>query len=281
MRHNYTSLRDAIENGRGIERPFNCPQHNDRNASASVNVDKNVWYCHVCQVGSKTKEGRHEVGWIPLMSPDKPIPALPMFAIEYTNKYLGYGEYWAARVGVPTAKKFRTGVDPITGFPTIPILNDSGNQLHGYLLRNLEKGPKYLYPVAVPVSRLLFGEHLVTAAPDVLVLVEGASDVLALHKWEPPPQCCVVAVYGSGLHAPQAEIIKRISPHRVVVAMDSDDAGERGNERSLERLHELGVPGSVFHWSQMGIGDAGEATSDPWPDIIASANLPVYRRKYG
>lgn len=44
----YKTLSDAITQGKGNERTFCCPVHDDQNASARVNVAKGVWYCHGC-----------------------------------------------------------------------------------------------------------------------------------------------------------------------------------------------------------------------------------------
>lgn len=33
------------------EAAYKCPLHNDTHASATANLDDEVWYCHVCGVG--------------------------------------------------------------------------------------------------------------------------------------------------------------------------------------------------------------------------------------
>lgn len=270
MARSWVSLRDAIENGRGSERPFNCPVHADRNASASVNVDKAVWVCYACGASGKTESGKHDLSYIPLMK-TAPIPELPPLAIAYTNAYLGYGVYWGSRYGVDVATQFQTGVDPVTGRPTVPIHDTLGTTVHGFLQRRLEHGdgPKYQYPVGVPVSRLLFGYHFVCAVPEVLVLVEGASDVMALHTWGVPRSCGVVGVYGAGLHAAQADLVKQLQPHRVVCAMDGDDAGRLANARSVQRLEDIGVGARSFDWGVLGATDPGELEVNPWKILTA------------
>ena len=270
MARSYKSLREAMEMPHhSVERPFNCPAHEDSMASATVNVDKGVWFCHACFASGKTESGTHDLKYVRLLQ-DEPIPALPPLFIMYTNAYLGYGSYWATRYGTDVARLFQTGVDPVSGMPTIPIHDALGTTVHGFLMRKLDtqEGPKYLYPKGVPISRLLFGHHLVHANPEVLVLVEGASDLMSLHQWHLPRGAAVVAVYGAGLHATQAELVKALTPHRVVVAMDADGPGQLANTRSVERMGSLGVEAVVYDWSLLGVSDPGELKEDPWPSLM-------------
>lgn len=261
----WISLADAIENGRGAERPFNCPWHGDKNASASVNVEKNVFYCYVCQKGGKTPAGKHDVKYLAQMDVDEPIPVLPWAALQMTNMYLGYSRYWASRYDVDVAVRFFTGVDPVTGLPTVPIMSNDGSRLHGFLLRNHDGAqPKYLYPRAVPVSRLLFGAHLALGMQvDTLLLVEGPSDAMALARWQ-HDGCVGAAVYGAGIKRPQAELVKALQPRRVLVGMDADPAGQQANQRSLDVLAGVGVAADVVSWSDFGVSDPGELEGDPW-----------------
>lgn len=272
MGRNYRSMREAIQNGRGVERPFNCPVHGDDNASASVNVVKGVWVCYACRATGKTQEGTHDLTYIPMML-DAEIPQLPPLAVAYTNIHLGYGMYWANRYGIPVASLFQTGVDPVDGSPTVPIHNAMGTVVHGFLKRsNADEGPKYLYPAKVPVSRLLFGHHLLPTPLSYLVLVEGASDVMSLARWEPPRGVGVAGVYGAGLHAAQVDLVKGMSPRHVIVAMDSDDAGRSASERSVKALRESSVAAEVHDWhSSNRVHDPGELEEDPWKTLLPTS----------
>lgn len=58
----YSTLEDAIIKGHGTERSFRCPVHDDSHASASVNVNKGVWYCPSPSVRLLTSDLR----WVPI-----------------------------------------------------------------------------------------------------------------------------------------------------------------------------------------------------------------------
>ena len=228
--------------------------------------------CYSCHASGKTADGTHDLNYIPLLR-DARIPEMPVAAVHLTNAYLGYSPYWAARYGVEVATWFNTGTDPVTGMPTIPITDRLGTTLHGFLLRNgaaAPDEPKYRYPVGVPVSRLLFGHHLVPARCELLMLVEGASDVLGLYRWLLPPDVAVIAVFGAGLHAAQAVMVRDLAPHRVVVAMDADDPGRKANQRSADHLDDLGVRATIHDWSVHDVSDPGSLQENPWPTIVST-----------
>lgn len=273
MARSFKSLREALETGRGVERPFNCPVHTDAHASASVNVIKGVWCCYACGASGKTSEGKHDLSYISVMR-DARIPDMPMAAVDLTRAWLGYSDYWATRYGIDVATRFATGVDPVTGMPTIPITDRLNTTLYGFLRRNgdaAEGEPKYLYPIGVPVSRLLFGHHLVPSLLETLVLVEGASDVMSLHRWPIPERAAVTAVFGAGLHAAQAAMVVELAPHRVVVAMDADEAGRKASARSVAHLEALGVRGAIHDWSRYGVNDPGDLQEDPWSQLSSES----------
>lgn len=273
MARNFRSMKEALLEGRGTERPFCCPVHDDANASASVNVDKGVWFCYACGASGKTLDGRHDLKYVSLLK-DSPVPAMPTELIRFHRGYR-VSPYWESRYGFTVADRFDTGTDPVTGFPSVPIYNHSGTVLHGFVLRdgNTQKPePKYKYPYGVPISRLLLGHHLVKGTPNLLVMVEGFSDVMALHQWSLPDRTYVVGVGGAGVHAAQAELVKQMNPLAVLVAMDGDDAGQKGNTRSIERFRAIGVRGMAFNWQYIGVNDPGELKENPWEALQSAAH---------
>lgn len=254
------TLAEAVASGRGVERAFNCHVHDDRLASASVNVAKGVWCCYGC--GAKgTVEGV-----------DAPDAAAVLAAMrserpprEYPERWLdvfdgaGPSPYWAGRFGDATAREFRCGTHPLTGLPTYPIRDEFGS-LVGVVQRSDGQGPKYLYPRGVSTSRALFG---VVRPARVVVLVEGAADVMALHAhgsgrhgWT------VLGCYGAGLKAPQVEVVASCNPGLVVLAFDDDEAGRSAMSRSEALLDAL-APCLSVAWGSIGGKDPADARQDP------------------
>ncbi len=217
------SLAEALLSGRGIERAFRCHVHEDSNASASVNTTTGLWVCYACGAAGKADESASipdAETLLAYLKGDTPARVhaeswLDLFDINHGSKT------WASRFGEDTASHFRCGTHPISGYPTYPI-RDSSGQVLGVVTRQPDGDPKYKYPFGVSTSRTLFGD--IRPNP-VVVLVEGASDVMALHESGIPGDWTVLGCYGAGLHAPQVQIIADLAPRVVVTAFDNDAAG--------------------------------------------------------
>ncbi|CAN5539685.1 DNA primase [soil metagenome] len=98
--------------------------------------------------------------------------------------------------------------------------------------------PKYLNSPQTPLfdkSSLLYGLNLAKESirtRDQVVIVEGYMDVIAAHQFGHEN---VVAAMGTALTESQVGLIKRFSK-RIVLALDSDAAGQMATLRSLESM---------------------------------------------
>lgn len=267
-----TTLDEAIAIGRGIERSFNCPDpdHEDRNASASVNVAKGVWVCYGCGKTGKTGKTPMSVAMkavIESMIGDQPTP---VFSEQWLAAFDGHhvSPYWSQRVGEETAALFRCGTHPFTSFPTYPIRDQHGRVL-GVVQRQPEPlEPKYRYPTGVAVSRLLFGFEYVGMRSHVL-LCEGAADVMAVYATG-VTQVTAVGVYGAGIHAPQADLLASRRPSSVLIGFDNDAAGRAATHRTHAVLHQRGINNSWFRIPS-GAKDLADIPRNELRDLLTDA----------
>lgn len=227
-----TTLGDALTSGRGIERPFQCTEHDDKNASASVNIIKMVWYCYGCHSTGVVDSQR-----VPtpdeLASMLKPEEAARQYPQSWLALY-GAGGYWLDRFPAWLCWQQGFGEDPWTGEGTYPV-HTPGGRLAGVGRRNLGgEGPKYRYPKSWSASRSMFGTRGAYRHTEVLLIGEGAADAAA--GWE--VGCTSLAAYGSGLHAPQVELVLRMTPRLVLLGQDVDEAGERGARETVRWLED-------------------------------------------
>lgn len=253
------SLDDALTHGRGVERPFNCPAHEDANASASVNVDKGVWHCYACGAsGGVDGAVVKPEAVLRILTGEAEPRRLPEAWLDVFDS-AGSSPYWSERVGEATSRAFRCGTDPLTGRPTYPIRMVDGSLL-GVVQRNDGEGPKYLYPFGAPMSRCLF---LAGEGRAALLLVEGAGDVMTLHRDGLPAGLMVAGVYGAGVHAPQAEWIAEAGFRRILLGFDADRAGDAAAERGEQMARRLGVASTRITWGAKDPGELapGEALS--------------------
>ncbi len=101
--------------------------------------------------------------------------------------------------------------------------------------------PKYLNSpetAAFNKSYNLFGLNIAkNSSEDYLILVEGYMDVIQLHQHGINT---AIATLGTALTPEQSRIIKR-HKNEVIIAYDSDEAGQKATQRAIELLNEDGL----------------------------------------
>lgn len=269
------TLDHVLATGRGIERSFCCPVHGDSHASASVNVVKGVWVCYACHAHGAVGEARiPEIEQIVeiLVGSVKPrvYPEswLDLFDAHYPSAY------WVGRFGREVAEANRCGTDPLSGAATYPMRSPKG-EVWGVVAR-ANGTPKYKYPYGVSAAMTLFGD---LGQADVVVLVEGAADVMALQQEGIPENWRVLGCYGAGVHYPQLQLVFDCGPHVIVAAFDDDDAGRNATQRAESQLGEF-VPVVSHPWSSIGAKDPGEAPLGTRVDSIRNTLTQTQHAKY-
>lgn len=228
------TLEDALDSGRGTERPFTCPVGEHSHPTASVNVVKGVWFCYSCQAKGAVDSTR-----VPTNAELEAMLDPEAAARRYPSSWLttfGVGGYWEARFPAWLCWWQGFGEDPWTGEGTYPVHTEAGT-LAGVGRRALTEGPwpKYKYPRGWSASRALFGSRGGYRHHDVLMLVEGAADAAA--GWE--VGCPTFATFGSGVHAPQVDLIARMTPRLILLGQDNDAAGHAGAQQAFQALGHL------------------------------------------
>jgi hypothetical protein len=237
------TLQDALTRGQGIERPFRCEVHEDTLASASVNVLKGVWYCHACHATGSvdTKKAPSLEALEAMMKPEQAVRVYPAAFLELYDAPV----YWLTRFPAWVTHAMGLGEDPFTGDATFPV-HTPGGLLAGVGRRKQvveEKASRYLYPRHWSSGSTLFGTAGRYPRLEVLCLVEGAADATSL--WE--VGCPALAVYGSGLHMPQRELLHRYAPKLILLGFDMDDAGRGGVERAFRMIGRV-APLKTVYW---------------------------------
>jgi len=250
------TLESVLATGRGSERPFTCVAHDNNSVTASVNVMKGVWYCYSCNAHGKIDNHVPTVDEaVAVLAGTEPPRTyaeewLDLFDADYVSPY------WVKRVGLNVASANRCGTDLLTASPTYPI-RDGANRVVGIVTRH-NNDPKYKYPYGVSTSRTLYGP---IKKCDVLILVEGAGDVMALQEGGLPEGWNAVGVFGAGLHYPQVELVSNMSPKIVIAAFDDDPAGRAAQARTMDMLDDY-VRTLSHLWLTVGGKDPGEIAKD-------------------
>ena len=129
-----------------------------------------------------------------------------------------------------------------------PVIDVRGN-VTGFSGRIIGDGePKYLNSRDTLVynkGKLLFGLNLARKSKSgYLILVEGNVDVVSLHQ---AGFDSAVAALGTALTNEQARLLSRYTGE-VILAYDSDGAGLKASQRSIDILEKLDVKVRVLRW---------------------------------
>ncbi|MDD2956160.1 MAG: DNA primase [Oscillospiraceae bacterium] len=173
-----------------------------------------------------------------------------------TQKGFTREELAAACIAVQSSKDKTRYFDQFRGRVMFPIIDIRGNVIAfgGRIMG--EGGPKYLNSPDTPVfkkSRNLFALNLAKATKEnVLILAEGYMDVIALHQGGFGN---AVATLGTSLTSEQARLISQYA-NTVVIAYDSDGAGQAATKRAINIFGEIGLKVKVL--SMTGAKDPDE-----------------------
>ncbi|MBR6709375.1 MAG: DNA primase [Clostridia bacterium] len=145
-----------------------------------------------------------------------------------------------------------------------PIIDTAGNVIaFGGRVMDDSK-PKYLNSSDTPAfkkSRNLFALNYAKGnCADQMILCEGYMDVIALHAAGFP---IAVATLGTAITAEQARLMTKYTS-RVIIAYDSDEAGQRATQKALRILGEVGLETRVLRMS--GAKDPDEFIKKFGPD---------------
>lgn len=287
-----TTLAEAIELGQGIERPFHCEAHDDRFASASVNVLKGVWVCYACRAsGSVGKAKSPSVDLLAqMLEPDKTCRVYPRTYLELFSE----PTYWRTRFPDWLCWWAGLGEDPVTGHATFPVHTPAG--LLAGVCRRIgdeevaaakeagDNPSRYRYPWRWSASRVI--GDMVCPPGELLVLVEGYADAVSLWEVGIP----AAPVYGSALHLPQVERVLRRKPKLTLVGLDNDDAGAKGTVLTLTTLGSTELDVGTLQWPAKDPGElsperrlravvsvVGEAYLSSWQQAVANMQAAYAR----
>lgn len=263
------TLAEAIASGQGVERPFRCTEHPDTQASASVNVVKGVWYCHACQATGTVdgKKAPKVEDLQAMLEPEKSVRVYPTAYLELFDDPI----YWRTRFPAWVCHAMGLGHDPFNDAGTFPV-HTPGGQLAGVGRRFVteDKHARYLYPPRWSAASTLFGYSGKYPALPVMCLVEGAGDATGVRE----VGCPSAAVYGSGVHLPQRDLIVRYNPKLILLGFDMDAAGNKAVKRAFSMLGKI-APMQRVKWPK---NDPADCTPDQRRDALLNA---VSWSKYG
>ncbi len=158
----------------------------------------------------------------------------------------GYRDEEMVTAGVCQQSQKGSVYDNFRNRVMFPIVDLRGNVI-GFGGRVLDDSkPKYLNTGKTPVfdkGRNLFSMQFAKNAPSTtMILAEGYMDVIAIHQagFEN-----VVATLGTAITPDQARLISQYAKE-VVIAYDSDGAGQAATQKALNHFSAVGLPARIL-----------------------------------
>ncbi|MBC7871146.1 MAG: DNA primase, partial [Chitinophagaceae bacterium] len=202
--------------------------------------------------------------------------------------HLGYSEAEILDAGIATKNDEGRVYDRFRNRLMIPIRDDRGRVI-GFGARALapDDNPKYLNSPQTPLfdkSRVLFGLDMAKNAirdGEMAVIVEGYMDVIQAHQ---AGFTNVVAQMGTAMTEAQIKTLTPRYAKKIILALDSDAAGQSATRRSLETAQQtlesdyagrLSVDIRVLQIpNAKDPDDLIRETPEQWRDLVNNA-LPV------
>lgn len=181
-------------------------------------------------------------------------------------KQQGHSEPDIRRAGLAAVNKSGRYYDYFRNRIIFPIIDVRGRVIaFGGRVQD-DSQPKYLNSPDTPVfkkSYSLFSLNNAKSAKEGrLILAEGYLDVIALHQAGFPE---AVATLGTALTSDQARLMKRHADE-IVIAYDSDQAGQRATDRAIRILGDAGLKTRIL--TLPGAKDPDEYLRQHSPDLL-------------
>lgn len=148
------------------------------------------------------------------------------------DNYSYYCKYLADRgIGKDICAKFSIGCSPTEMIITLPVKDLKGD-VKFIQTRNINS-KFYMIPPGIRKTDFLFGGYeCITGNYKVVWIVESIFNALTLWQLGIP----AVALLGTG-GGKQYELLKRLPAREYVIALDNDDAGRKGTDKIIQKLH--------------------------------------------
>ena len=161
----------------------------------------------------------------------------------------GFSDYILYKAALITKTSKGNFIDQFRNRLIFPIFDIRGNVV-AFGGRDLgDRGPKYLNSAETPVykkSQTLFAMNIAkNSKKDHIILTEGYMDTISVHQ---AGFTEAVATCGTALTDEQANVISRYAKE-VILAYDSDEAGQRATARATTILKKAGLEVKVLKLS--------------------------------
>lgn len=228
--------------------------HDDKNASLSYNLERDVFNCWSCGFRGGRLKFLKSIGEVETLDVESKLPfrlqkvkhkLQTMMEVEELKLPDDRKIYMDEFRGIEAAtyrefQAFTTNQMDLSNYLCIPVFQHGKLKfIEGRLLKNLSNQPKYYRrPAKAKVTDVLFPLDKVHHT-NYVILVEGIFDLINMWKNGFTTTLCI---FGTGnFNKKKAEILDNMGITRVDIMMDSDLPGQRAAEKIAELLNARNI----------------------------------------
>ena len=256
-----------------------CPFHSDTKPSASINTEKELFHCWVCDVGYNEKQFVAKVNGIPMTEASVVVDKLTHFTakweIEEEANLFADTEFLDSiekLIGLSynTIKQLRLGITRDAKgnkFLGIPVFyNGALMDIRSYNLLKYPNIPKLMAQEGAQ-SGFVIPYDLWSDNQDTTYVFEGEKDMMLARELG----LNAITLTGGATSKPNEYVINQFKDREVIICYDNDDAGKKGADKlylSIKRLAK-----SVKY---INIGDGVKENKEDFFDFITKYQKDIF-----
>ena len=263
---------------RSEEVKVHCPFHSDTKPSASINTEKEVFHCWVCDVGYNEKQFVAKINNIPMTEATLVVdkltkPTSDWELVEEANLFAD--DYFLKKVeelglSLKTIQSLRLGMiqdDKNNKFLGIPVFyNNAIMDIRQYNLLK-HKNVAKVYGQAGAQMGFVIPYDLWSKNKELTYVFEGEKDMMLARELG----LNAISLTGGAQTKPNKFVINQFKDRDVIICYDNDDAGREGAEKLYLSIKKIAK--SVKY---INIGDGVKENKEDFFDYITKYNKDIF-----
>ena len=263
---------------RSEEVKVHCPFHSDTKPSASINTEKEVFHCWVCDVGYNEKQFVAKINNIPITEATLVVdkltkPTSDWELVEEANLFAD--DYFLKKVeelglSLKTIQSLRLGMiqdNKNNKFLGIPVFyNNAIMDIRQYNLLK-HKNVAKVYGQAGAQMGFVIPYDLWSKNKELTYVFEGEKDMMLARELG----LNAISLTGGAQTKPNKFVINQFKDRDVIICYDNDDAGREGAEKLYLSIKKIAK--SVKY---IDIGDGVKEKKEDFFDYITKYNKDIF-----
>jgi len=255
-----------------------CPFHSDSKPSASINTEKQLFHCWVCDIGYNEKQFVAKINNIPMTEAGIVVDNMKESTAKWNiveeanlladSEFLEKVEQLGLSLETITALRLGMTRDAKNNkFLGIPVFYDGAlMDVRSYNLLKYPNVPKMMAQEGSQ-SGFVIPYDLWSKSQEVTYIVEGEKDMMLARELG----LNAITMTGGAGSKPNDYVINQFKDRDIIICYDNDDAGRKGAEKLYLSIRKIAK--SVKY---INIGDGVKENKEDFYDFIKKYNKDIF-----